>query len=74
MDWTDNYEALMAQDKQPPASPVWKPIGEAANDFPMFIEQIDGYRVPVRRFSPFFTNQYRNTADELEVQAMQNSW
>lgn len=49
MDWTDNYKTATAQGKQPPASPIWKPIGEAAQDLVMSIEQIDGYRVPVCR-------------------------
>lgn len=31
-------------------TPVWKNIGEASNDFVMYIEQVNGNRVPVRRF------------------------
>ena len=30
--------------------PVWKRIGEASNDLVMWIEQIDGVRIPVTRY------------------------
>lgn len=45
--------------------PLWKPIGEAANDFSMFIEQIDGYRVPVQR-------HVKNALDQSELIDMEN--
>ena len=51
--------------------PVWKTIGEASATLTLFIEQIDGYRVPVRRFNPFFTDQYRSDA-RIEDQVNQN--
>lgn len=45
------------------APPVWKTICEAASDLVLYIEQIDGYRVPVHRFQTFFTDQYRDSTD-----------
>ena len=56
-------------------SPVWKPIGEASSsmDQVLYIERIDGYRIPVSRYAmmpmmPVDQAMQRASLDDMENQ------
>jgi hypothetical protein len=52
--------------------PEWKRIGEASENLVLSIERIDGYRIPVRRFSGLFESDritaQQNALDQAEIQ------
>ena len=56
-------------------TPVWKPIGEASASFDangLWIEQIDGFRVPVRRHFGMPTNADMFNPQEQDLRDREN--
>jgi hypothetical protein len=49
--------------------PVWKPIGEAAASTDvLFIERIDGYRIPVTRYATTIFSPLQAMENQTRVQ------